>query len=65
MIIGHFLQSFSTFYRFKELKKPDESKISLFLPKQRKFKTTLIFDMDETLIHAEPYQKDIYTNLWG
>ncbi len=59
MIIGHFFQSISTFNRYKNLKKSDDVHMSVHLPKQGNSinKKTLIFDMDETLIHAEPFNK--------
>jgi hypothetical protein len=64
MRVGHFFQTVSTFFKYKDLRLPEESKVSIFLGRQKK-KSTLIFDMDETLIHAEPYKKDIHENTWG
>lgn len=53
-LIKHFFQSISTFYRYKNIQIPEEPHINVFLPQIRKFNNlnTLIFDMDETLIHA-------------
>jgi hypothetical protein len=54
--VEHFFQTVSTFFKYKDIRLPEESKVSVFLGRQKK-KTTLIFDMDETLIHAQPYNK--------
>ena len=44
------------------LKPPSEPHISISISKEAKKKTTLIFDMDETLIHAEPYNIYVHNN---
>ena len=47
-VIKHFFKSISTYYRYQNIKIPEEPHMNVFLPQVRKFKSknTLIFDMD-------------------
>lgn len=56
-VLSHFIATVNTFITFKQLKVPSEANLTIELPAKCDDRITLLFDLDETIVHCQSVAK--------